>query len=206
MTCYVLELVDRDAFYRPCLSLACSHKAGGNHFFQKSPVMFPVYWQCQTKRHTVYIVHAAGSDPNYSGNGSTMCACVCVWYSMRMDICACHNEYVCTCQLLVPTSTYPVSCRCRTHVPSGPSQIAAYPPILPQSQSRTSRQQTGTLHLLEKPKARYHSGPCSQYRAVYHNVPQYSLDSSSHLLGGFIAKSNKFFFVSYFTMGTQNWN
>lgn len=97
---------------------------------------------------------------------------VCVWYSLCVDMRAGSNEYVCTCQLPVPTSTYPVSCKCSTHVPLGPSQIAANPPILPQPQSLTSRQQTGTLYLLGKPEARYNGAPCSQYIPVYHNEPQ----------------------------------
>lgn len=131
---------------------------------------------------TAYSLHSTcswfGSKLFWEWIHQRVCVCVSVWvsvcvrYSLCVDMCACHNEYVCTCQLLVPTSTYPVRCRCSAHVPSGPSQIAAYPPILPQSQSRTSRQQTGTLHLLEKPEARYHSGLCSQYIPVYHNVPQ----------------------------------
>lgn len=99
---------------------------------------------------------------------------VCVRCSLNVDmcVCTCHNDYVCT----MPASSAHIhqssELQCNTHVLSVPSQIAAYPPILPQPQSRTSRQQTGTLHLLEKPEARYHSTPCSQYITVYHNVAQ----------------------------------
>ena len=94
-------------------------------------------------------------------------ACVCVLLGI-----SCHNEYICTCQLLMPTSTYPLSCRHSAHVQAGPSQTAVYPPILPQPRRGTSRRQTGTLHLLEKPEARYRSAPCSQRIPVHHNVPQ----------------------------------
>lgn len=177
----VLELVDCAAFYRPCLSLACSHKAGGNHFFQKSHDMFPVYWQCQTKRPTciqsaqymqlVQFQNILGMDPP-----EVVCVSVCVCLSVCgvgcVCVCACHNEYVCTMPTFSAHIHLSSELQCSTHVPFGPIQIAAYPPILPQPQSRTSRQQTGTLHLLEKPEARYHSTPCSQYITVYHNVPQ----------------------------------
>lgn len=124
MTSLVLEpVIDTDcaAFYRPCLSLASRHKAGGNHFFQKSHDMFPVYWQCQTKRPTciqstqymqlVYFQNILGMDPpevvyvwvcvclSVCGVALWTCACVLVIMSMYVP-----------CQLPVPTSTYPASC------------------------------------------------------------------------------------------------
>lgn len=125
----------------PHANLPCRHEAGGNHFFQKSPVMFPVYWQGQTKRHTVHTVHAAGPGPNYSGTASTKVgACMCLRGCVSASGAACVR----TCALVImnmyvhanfwcPHPPYPVSCRCSTHVLARPSQIAAYPPILPKA-------------------------------------------------------------------------
>lgn len=75
--------------WAPSLRVRCRwrgrREAGGNVFFQKSHVLFPVCWQCQTKRPAVYRVHAAGPAPDYSGKLSTgeraracMHECVCV--------------------------------------------------------------------------------------------------------------------------------
>ncbi len=165
-------------FYRPCLNLACRHEAGGNHFFQKSHDMFPVYWQCQTKWPTgiqstkymqlVLFQNILGMDPPMCVSVCVVCLCVtvCVWCSLCKDmfVLVIMSMYV-TCQLPLPTSTYPASCSYSTHVPSEPSQIAAYPPFS-QTLSRTSRQQTGTLHLLEKTEVKYHSTPCSQCNSL----------------------------------------
>lgn len=70
--------------------------------------------------HTVYEVHAVGLGPRQSGKGSTS-------GGVGVSVCI----YLCVC-------------------PSELNQITACPPILPQPQNRPSRQQTGTLHLLEK--------------------------------------------------------
>lgn len=127
---------------------------------------------------------------------------VCVWYSLCVDMRPCHNEYVSTCQLPVPTSTYAVSCRCNTHVPYGPSQIAANAPILPQPQSLASRQQKSTLS--GKQEARYNGAPCSQHIPLYHNIPQCagSLIGQLWPFGGrcYYKKQHKCIFVSVFAV------
>ena len=145
-----------------------------------------------SRSHMTCFQSVANAKPN--GQPAYSPHSTCCWFgskifwewihqSVRVSVCGVACVWTCECvpvimsmyvpsQLPVPTSTYPASCSCSTHIPSGPSQTTAYPPILPQPLSRTSRQQTGTLHLLEKPESRYHSTPCSQYITVHHNVPQ----------------------------------
>lgn len=165
--------------------------------------MFPVYWQCQTKRPTcpAYSLHSTCSWFTSKIFWEWIHQCVSVCGVACMCVCSCAFVFVIMsmyvpCQLPVPTSTYPASWSCSTHVPSrGPSQIAAYPRILPQPQSRTSRQQTGTLHLLEKPEARYHSTPCSQYITVCLNVPH----CARSLTGRLWPFGGRFYYKKYHT-------
>lgn len=69
------------------------------------------------------------------------------------------------CQILVPTSTYPLRCRCNTQSPTGPSQTAAQPPVLPQARSRTSRRSRAAHEKNPSPDT---GAPC----LLYHNVSQ----------------------------------
>lgn len=117
-----------------------------------------------------------------------VCVCLCVVQPVwTFYVCACHNEYV---------FTTPACC---THIPTSQnlhysvSFIWAEPECnLSLSEATTSAldQPRGTLHLLEKPEARYLSTPCSQHIFFYHNAPQ----CAGSLTGGLWPFGGRFLF------------